>query len=88
MHKKDNIYDTLKSNRVLQCRNMDLRLMDVASLRNVPQKQSCSSKNVLLYKLHVSVAGMTMKIKPFWLLLHFCINGVLRGHGRFIAAQM
>jgi hypothetical protein len=44
---------------------MDLCLMDVASLRSVPQKQSYSSKNVLLYKLHVSVAGMAMKIKNF-----------------------
>jgi len=63
---------------MLRCRNMNLCLLSVvASLRNVPQTQSYSLKNVLFCKLHMSVAGMVMKIKHFWLLKHFCISCVL-----------
>jgi len=54
----------------------------VAALQNVPQMQSYSLKNVFC-KLHMSVAGMVMKIKHFWLLKHFCISGVLCGHVKF-----
>jgi hypothetical protein len=41
---------------------MDLCLMNVVPLQNMPQKWSCGNKNTELGKLHVSMMIMVMKI--------------------------